>query len=307
MILLRTFDHLRRAVWRALGHGAFNSAKAAAFSAILSIFPALLVITTLLALTPETDTVRSDIRNAFSEFLPTDTMSLVQTYFFTNHARSVRLVWTAVFITIGAAMGVMLSLMDGFCRAYLLPRGEWSFWREHGIALVLVPATLVPLIFATALVAFGHAIEHWMVDNSDHEIRFYVLLIWRIIRWAIATLTSVAVLGVVYHFGTPRARPWKQVVPGSLLATVAWFLATLGFGWYLTRYADYSVVYGSFGAGVATLVWLYLVCFTILVGAEFNALVYPAVVEPAVPLPVTAPAIYGDDEDQVEVRPHQTA
>ncbi len=188
MILLRTFDHLRRAVWRALGHGAFNSAKAAAFSAILSIFPALLVITTLLALTPETDTVRSDIRNAFSEFLPTDTMSLVQTYFFTNHARSVRLVWTAVFITIGAAMGVMLSLMDGFRRAYLLPRGEWSFWREHAIALVLVPATFVPLIFATALVAFGHAIEHWMVDNSDHEIRFYVLLIWRVIRWGIATL-----------------------------------------------------------------------------------------------------------------------
>jgi membrane protein len=170
-----------------------------------------------------------------------------------------------------------------------------------------VPATFVPLIFATALVAFGHAIEHWMVDNSDHEIRFYVLLIWRIIRWSIATLTSVAVLGVVYHFGTPRARPWKQVVPGSLLATVAWFLATLGFGWYLTRYADYSVVYGSFGAGVATLVWLYMVCFTILVGAEFNALVYPTVGGPAVPLPVTAPAVYGDDEDPVEVRPHQTA
>src|ERR1700757_4904001 len=170
---LSIFDHIRRALWRSFGHGALNNAKAAAYSAILSIFPALLVITTLLALTPETDTVRSDIRNAFSEFLPTDTMSLVQTYFFTNHARSVRLVWTAVFITVGAAMGVMLSLMDGFRRAYLLPRGEWSFWREHAIALVLVPATFVPLIFATALVAFGHAIEHWMVDNSDHEIRFY--------------------------------------------------------------------------------------------------------------------------------------
>ncbi|HZD51210.1 MAG TPA: YihY/virulence factor BrkB family protein, partial [Silvibacterium sp.] len=249
MTLIRTFDHLRRALWRAFGHGALNNAKAAAYSGILSIFPALLVLTTLLALTPETDTVRGDIRNAFSEFLPPDTMSLLQTYFLTNHARSLRLVWTAVFISIGASMGVMLSLMDGFRRAYLLPRGEWSFWREHAIALALVPATLVPLIFATGLVAFGHAIEAWMVNNADHQIRFYVLLIWRIIRWTIATFTSVAVLGVIYHFGTPRARPWKQILPGSLLATISWFLITLGYGWYLTRYADYSIVYGSFGAG----------------------------------------------------------
>jgi membrane protein len=295
MTTLRTFDHLRRAIWRALGHGAFNNAKAAAFSAILSIFPALLVVTTLLALTPETDTVRGDIRTAFGEFLPPDTMTLVQAYFFTNHARSVRLVWTAVFITIGAAMGVMLSLMDGFRRAYLLPRGEWGFVREHAIALALVPATLVPLIFATGLVAFGHTIENWMVDNSDHEIRHYVLFTWRMIRWAIATLTSIAVLGVIYHFGTPRTRPWKQILPGSLLATVTWFVATLAFGWYLTRYADYSVVYGSFGAGVATLVWLYMVNFSILIGAEFNALIYP----------IALPSQQIEDESAGTIRPHQ--
>lgn len=297
---LSIFDHLRRAFWRSFGHGALNNAKAAAYSAILSIFPVLLVITTLLALTPETDTVRSDIRNAFSDFLPTDTMSLLQTYFLNNHARSIRLVWTSIFISIGASMGVMLSLMDGFRRAYLFPRGEWSFWREHLIALALVPATLVPLIFATGLVAFGHAIEHWMIDNSDHEIQLYVLFIWRIIRWAIATLTSVAVLVVIYHFGTPRARPWKQVLPGSLLATITWFLTTLGYGWYITRYADYSVVYGSFGAGVATLVWLYMVCYTILVGAEFNAAIFPAL-----PSPASSASAFREDENVVTMPPRQ--
>ena len=305
MILFRIFDHLRRAVWRALSHGAFNSAKAAAFSAILSIFPALLVVTTLLALTPETDTVRGDIRSAFAAFLPTDTMTLVQAYFFTNHARSVHLVWTAVFITIGAAMGVMLSLMDGFRRAYLLPRGEWSFWREHAIALALVPATMVPLVFATGLVAFGHSIEHWMIENADHEIRHYVLFLWRMTRWAIAVVTSVAVLGVVYHVGTPRKRPWKQILPGSLLATITWFLATLGYGWYLTRFADYTVVYGSFGAGVATLIWLYMVCFTILVGAEFNALFFPVSSTSAVSALGAAPAL-SEDENPVTILPHQT-
>jgi len=299
---LLIFDHLRRALWRSFGHGALNNAKAAAYSGILSIFPALLVVTTLLALTPETDPVRADLRNAFSDFLPTDTMSLLQAYFLNNHARSVRLVWTSIFISVGAAMGVMLSLMDGFRRAYLFPRGEWSFLREHLIAIALVPGTLVPLILATGLVAFGHAIEHWMVDNADHEIRLYVLFIWRIIRWTIATLTSVAVLVVIYHFGTPRARPWKQVLPGSMLATVTWFLTTLGYGWYITRYADYSVVYGSFGAGVATLIWLYMVCFTILLGAEFNAIIFPAHSRAE-----SSASTLREDENVVTIPPHQHA
>jgi membrane protein len=279
-MLIHLLHHLRRAAWKAFGHSAFTNAKAAAYSAILSLFPALLVVTTLLAFSPETDTFRGEIRTGFAQLLPPDTMSLVQAYFQTNHARSVHLLWTSSFVTVGAAMGVMLSLMEGFRRAYLLPRGEWNFWRERVVALALVPGTLVPMIFATVLVAFGHSIERWMIDNADHELRFYVLLIGRIARWGVAVVTSVVVLGVIYHFGTPRSRPWKQILPGAILATCTWFLATLVYGWYLTRYADYSIVYGSLGAGVVTLVWLYMVCFTILIGAEFNAQIFPIVPHP---------------------------
>jgi membrane protein len=279
-MLMRVLHHFRKAAWSAFSHSSFTNAKAAAYSAILSLFPALLVVTTLLAFSPETDTFRGELRAGFSELLPPDTMSLVQAYFQTNRARSVHLVWTCAFVTVAASMGVMLSLMEGFRRAYLLPRGEWGFWKERFVALALVPGTLVPMIFATALVAFGHLIEAWMINNADHQLRFYVLLIGRIARWGVAMLTSVVVLGVIYHFGTPRNRPWKKIVPGAALATATWFLTTLVYGWYLTRYADYSVVYGSLGAGVATLVWLYMVAFSILLGAEFNAQIFPAVPRP---------------------------
>jgi membrane protein len=274
-MLLRHFHHLRRAGWEAFKHGIFTNAKAAAYSSILSIFPALLVATTMLAFSPETDTLRGDLRMAASSILPADTMSLAQAYFQINHARSERILGTAVFITFAAATGVMLSLMEGFRRAYRLPRGQWSFWRERFVAVALVPGTTVPMIFATILVAFGHVIEHWMIQNADHELRFYVIFFWRMVRWAIATATSVAVLGVIYHFGTPGKRPWKRVIPGALMATVAWFLVTLIYGWYVTRHADYSVVYGSLAAGIATLVWLYMVCITILMGAEYNAQIFP--------------------------------
>lgn len=280
-MLTRLLQYLRKAAWSAFTHSGFTNAKAAAYSGILSLFPAILVATTLLALSPETDTFRGDLREGFAQLLPRDTMTLVQTYFQTNHARSVRTLWTAAFVTMGAAMGVMLSLMEGFRKAYLLPRHEWGFWRERAMALALVPATLLPMAFATGLVAFGHLIEDWMIDNADHELRFYVLLAGRILRWATGVGTSVAVLTVIYHFGTPRKRPWRRVLPGAMLATATWFLATLIYGWYLTRYADYSVVYGSLGAGVATLVWLYMVCFSILIGAEFNAQIYPIVPRPS--------------------------
>jgi membrane protein len=274
-MVLRHFHHLRRATWQAIGHRVLDNAKAAAYSAILSIFPALLVLTTVLAFSPETDTLRGDLRLAFSSILPADTMSLVQAYFQMNHAQSVRIVVTSIFVTFAAANGVMLSLMEGFRRAYRLPRGQWSFWREHVVAVTLVPGTLVPMIFATILVAFGHVIEHWMIDIAGHDLRLYVIVFFRVVRWVIAMATSVAVLGVIYHFGTPGKRPWTKVVPGALMATITWFLVTLVYGWYVTRHADYSVVYGSLAAGIATLVWLYIVCIIILIGAEYNAQIFP--------------------------------
>ena len=55
------------------------------------------------------------------------------------------------------------------------------------------------------------------------------------------------------------------------MATAMWFLTTLGFGWYVTRFANYSEVYGSLGAGIALLFWLYIVSLSVLCGAEFNA------------------------------------
>ncbi len=291
-------------------------AKAAAYSAILSIFPALLVITTLFATMPASDNVRGVLRGAFQQVLPADTMRLVQTYFIYNHARSVRIVSGSVFVSVFAAMGVLLSLMEGFRRAYRQPRGMWGFWRERVVALLMVPGAIVPMAAATLFLAFGHSIEHWMIENSDHDLRFYVIVVWRLIRWAIAMFASVVSLAVIYHYGVPRhKRPtgtgkfafvrgrWRETMPGAAIATASWFIATIVYGFYLTRFADYSIVYGSLGAGIATLVWLYMVSLSVLIGAEFNAQLFPlpvalqtgGSVQPAV-FPETAPALRTETE-----------
>jgi membrane protein len=101
-----------------------------------------------------------------------------------------------------------------------------------------------------------------------------VLVVWRLARWTLAVVTSVAVMGTIYHFGTQRKEHWAWVGPGALAATLLWFPLTLAFGWYVTRVADYTMIYGSLGTGIATLVWLYLTSFSILLGAELNGVLY---------------------------------
>ena len=169
---------------------------------------------------------------------------------------------------------MMLSFMEGFRRAYRLPREDWTFSGRVFRALLLVPIALVPLSLATLVVVFGHQIEGWMIANSNHELRQIVLIFWRMVRWAVALLTSMTVLTAVYHFGTRRKEHWLWVGPGAITGTLLWFPATLAFGWYVTRIADYSMFYGSFGAAIATLVWLYITAFSVLIGAELNGALF---------------------------------
>ena len=157
-----------------------------------------------------------------------------------------------------------------------------SGW-SAGWPLALVPLCLVPMAFATVMVAFGHQIEEWVISNSYHVLGPLVLFIWRIVRWSIGLFTTIVVLAMIYQFGTPRRRAWKYVLPGASGAAIIWFLATLGFGFYLTRFADYSVVYGPLGAVVATLVWLYIATVSVLIGAEFNAHIFPKPQRPLIP------------------------
>lgn len=264
----------RKAIVLALEHDVINTAKAAAYSGMLMLFPALLVLTTLLAQVQEGPTLVGEIRAIFEQFLPADTMDLLQSYLVNRRIYSTQLILSATGLSIFAGLGMMLSLMEGFRRAYGIPHQRWGFGEQRLRALLLVPIALVPLSVATLIIVFGREIELWMIENAGHQLRQIVLLSWRMVRWSITLLTSISVMTAVYHFGTKRKEHWLWVAPGAIAGTLLWFPATLAFGWYVTRVADYSMFYGSFGAGIATLVWLYITAFSVLVGAELNGVLY---------------------------------
>jgi membrane protein len=270
----RFFRIVRGTLWQALDHDVFNTAKAAAYSGMLCFFPAVLVVTTLLARVPEGTTLMGEMRNTFDQFLPQGSALLLQDSTTTLRMRSTQLLISGAVLALFAGLGVMLSLMEGFRRAYQARRDSWGFWQKRVRALLLVPIVLIPLWLASLLLVFGHQIEIWMVSNADHELRHVVLFFWRMARWAVSVITSVTVLSALYHFGTRVKEHWAWVLPGAVAAALLWFPVTLAFGWYVTRVADYSRFYGSFAAGIATLVWLYLASFSTLLGAELNGMLF---------------------------------
>jgi len=273
-LILRFLHLLRLAFWRAFQHDAFAIAKASAYSSILTFFPALLVVGAVLATSQRTEVYLREISYALGRILPTGSASALAYLKGTGTQRPVGLLVTTGLITVWTASGVMISWMEGFRRCYELPK-IWGMVKERSIAFSLVILAGIPLTCATVFVAFGNRIETRVLFHIGHQFSWAILVLWMVIRWTIAILTSVAVIALVYHNAVPRTQPWHSVLPGASLATGLWFGATLLFGWYLQHYADYSVIYGSLGAGIALLVWMYMISLVILIGAEFNALIFP--------------------------------
>jgi membrane protein len=273
-IVLRFFKLLQLSVWRAFNHDAFGVAKGVAYSAIVTLFPALLVVAAILAAFHKTVTATREITYAVGRILPPGSAQSAQSYFLSTTGRPVRILVTTSILTLWAASGVMISWMEGFRNAYQLPK-TWGIVKERLIAFSLVFIAGIPLAFATALVAFGNQIELFAMHRAGHEVGLYILVLWKAVRWLIASVTSIAVISLIYHNAVPRTLRWHTVLPGAVLSTALWFPATMLFGLYVRHFAAYSLLYGSLATAIVLLIWMYIISVIVLIGAEFNALLYP--------------------------------
>jgi membrane protein len=208
-----------------------------------------------------------------------------------KHTHSLRALVSAGVVSFAGASNVIATLMEGLRRARGLPRASWSFWQRRRRSMELVPLSLVPLTIASLLVVFGHAVSQWLVSIIGPQAREPIYAATLLLRWAVAVGASVGLIALLYRLGAPDERDasrspggsvaatalaavgrggWKKILPGAVLATGLWFPATLVFGWYVTRFTNYSEVYGPLGAGIALLFWLYIISLSVLSGAEFN-------------------------------------
>jgi len=279
----------QKTLYSALEHDCLTVAQATAYSAMVALFPALIVSAAIISLLPDTLPFRLQIAVFFDRILPSNVSPILQSYFDTSSKtpQTTTALISAAIVSITGAASVVATLMEGFRRAHDLPLQAANFWRRRGRALLLVPISLLPMAVASALVVFGHLLTQWLAFHFAPEVRTPFFILAFLLRWSIALTGSIGIIAVIYHLGTDVSRhmrehmepilglrldwTWRRSLPGAAFATFLWFLSTLLFGLYVTRYANYSKVYGSLGAAIALMFWLYLIALSVLVGAEFNA------------------------------------
>lgn len=265
---------LRRSLVAAADDNCFGIAKGAAYSALLSFFPVLTSAATLLVQT-RAQYVSGLLERALAHIVPPGSESLVVQQFRVTGVRPTTVLVAAALISLWAASSVIKSLIEGFQAAYRVPRNR-GYLENTGVAIALVLASAVPLLAASLLILFGGTVErevlNWIrVDPIFNPFAWVWRLVSRTASYVIAFATIVLVTAVLYYFGPHRRQQWRYVWPGAILATLLWMAATSGFGWYVRHIARYNVMYGSIGAGIALLVWMYLMSAIALIGCEFNA------------------------------------
>jgi membrane protein len=265
---------LNRALIATQMDGCLGVAKAAAYSGLLALFPVLTSITTILV-QANASAVSARLAQFLFDVVPPGTEELIRQSVTVRGARPVVVIVVAALLSVWGASGLIASLMEGFQSVYKIPTGR-PIVKQRLVAIMLVMATVLPAVFASALVLFGDNIERELFRRigglgGEIQVRGWVRLISKGTRYLLELATITGVMSVMYYFGPNRRQRWRNVWPGALLATALWLVTTLAFGWYVRNLAQYNVLYGSIGGVIAMLVWMYLLSAIALLGCEFNA------------------------------------
>jgi membrane protein len=258
---------LRTAVIATFEDNSLSIAKGAAYSSLLSFFPVLTTLAAVLVQANATDVART-IANFLFEVVPPGTEDVVVALFVVHGERPKYVLIGAVILALWAASGAIMSMIEGFRAIYHIPSGR-SFIRERAMAIFLVLVCTVPVVGASALIVFGSRAETFVMQRLG--ISESVELLSKGLRLGLAFGAFVLVTALLYYLGPNRKQSFANVFPGAVVATVLWLISTLGFSWYVRYIANYNVLYGSVGAGLALLVWMYVWSVITLIGCEFNA------------------------------------
>lgn len=248
-------------------------AKSASYSGLLCFLP---LVGTLAAILVQANAVAVSklLAQLLGDVVPPGTQGLLSFQFAASGERPISLLVGASLISLWAASSVLASLMEGFDACYRIPVTR-SFWRQRVVAIGLVFVSGIPVILASSLIVFGEQVASVVVELSTgvgyETIGTGIQLSWTIGRNFIGFGTIVLVTTCLYYFGPNKPMRWKDAFPGAMVATLLWYLTVIAFAWYVQNIADYNLMYGSLGAGIALLVWLFAISVIALYGCEFNS------------------------------------
>jgi membrane protein len=145
-------------------------------------------------------------------------------------------------------------------------------WKRLVLQAFFAVGLAATLIIATALLLIGPWAVEWLVGLVGLDEIFISLWAW--LRLPVALVLLMLIVSVVYWVVPSVDRPFRLITPGAVLAVIVWVVASLAFAYYVSNFANYSVVYGSLGAAVALLLYFYISAAVLLLGAEVNAVIH---------------------------------
>jgi membrane protein len=171
-------------------------------------------------------------------------------------------------VALWSVSAVARTLTEAFNVAYQVAETR-SWWKQLVLSLAFGPVLALVVIVSVALMLVGPQLIGSIAALVNLDELFVRL--WGWLRFPVAFLLLAVVLSVVYRFGPNAKQRFRSVVPGAALSVVLWAISSVGFSFYLANFADYGVTYGSLGAAVGLLFYLYLCASVVLFGAELNA------------------------------------
>ena len=271
---------LMKRVWKEYNEDDVGShAAQLAYYFMLALFPAMLFLLTLIGLIAHGNpSFQQQLFAYLARLAPGSASELVGKTIqeVTQAAGGLKLTFGIVF-TIWSAMGGIVAIMTSLNAAYDVNEGR-PLWKRYGIALGLTIALSVLAIVALAVVLFGGRIADYL--GSHLHLGSVAVTTWTVVQWPLAFALMAFAFALIYYFAPDvKEQKWYWITPGSLLGVVIWLGASALFRLYLAYFNNYAETYGSIGAVIILMLWLYITGTSIMLGGEVNSEIEHAAAE----------------------------
>ena len=258
---------LARRIWKEAGEDNVTSRAAElAYYFLLALFPLLIFLLSLVSFIPSAQEI---IFRWLTRLVPRDAMRVIDDWVETVFStRSGGLLSFGIIFTLWAASTGMAALMKALNSAYEVKEGR-PFWKARLVALCLTVALCLLVIGGATLITFGDQFANRLADWLGVGSQFQI--IWPFIRYILGLFMLVIGLESIYYFAPNARQRWKWITPGAIFAVVTFVAVSYLFSLYLRFAPSYDATYGSLGAVIILMLWLYLTGLIVFIGAEINS------------------------------------
>ena len=252
-----------------------DRAAAVAFNVFLAIFPAVMVLFTIIPYLP-LEGVHTMIVNMIHQLVPQNIAGRVVGTIDEIMSRQHNTIMSiGIIMAFYFSSGAIRAFFRGFDMG-VNHIGKMSFVRMYAGGLLTTLILGLMLILSVVLIIVGNDVLPWFF-NKIHFYNNLVINLINIGRWLMTVFVLLVAIAVLYFFGNPdKNRKFHLFTPGTIMFTLLFIVGTIGFNFYIINFSNYNALYGSIGGLIIFMMWMYVNCIITLVGYELDASIFLA-------------------------------